>query len=127
VLAGGSAIGQLCFHLEPSRFQAHKPKNHGCSPEDCPLGHVHMLDAVKDATEQFGEKLCNYLHDSISNSGLSDISRPKEKWFGRPDLPQRNLGFEMAKANKTILRSVLWESKGPNVPIFPKNPGGLMY
>jgi len=42
-----------------------------------------MLDVVKDATEQFGEKLYNYLHDPISNSGLSDISRQKEKWFGR--------------------------------------------
>ena len=88
MLAGGFAIGQLCFHLEPSRFQAHKPKNHGCSPEDCPLGHVHMLDAVENATGQCGEKLCDYLHDSILNSGLSDIQGKKKS--GSEGLISRN-------------------------------------
>jgi hypothetical protein len=58
VLAGGFAIGQLCFHfLELGRSQAQKAKDDRCRAENRPLEDAHVFDAVYDASEDFGEKI----------------------------------------------------------------------
>ena len=58
MLAGGFAIGQLCFHLlEFGRSQAHESKHDRCRAENRPLEDAHVLDAEYDVTKDFGEEI----------------------------------------------------------------------
>ena len=55
MLAGGFAIGQLCFPiLESIGAQAHEAQDNGGCSENSPLHYGHVFDTVCNTTKDFG-------------------------------------------------------------------------